>query len=735
MNEVTTQTVALLVDALELRGLRPQALWADLGLTAAQLQPGERIGWTTWIELIARVERACGAEQLERLFVPGAGARTGHSFVRLANSFLSLRDLFSLFARWGLRRNVMTLSARFEPRTDLDARFTVAVDPTCPGSLPTLRFLSGVLHSLPTLQDLPPAQVRLEPGATPHHAVYQLQLPRDRSRLGRARRLLRLAGGASAALDELEQQATEIAAKNLALEQQLAETARAGAALAERDEWLRLALDAARLGIWRWTPSERRVRLSDDLAKLIGVAGQVDLATRAVTERIHPEDRDRLTATITDALADQRPFAVECRMVRASGELGWIVIKGRAVHGSDPSRIHLVGTVADITEQKLLDSQLRFADRLIAAGTLAAGVAHEINNPLGYVAGHLELLRRGLAVATPDPAVTDALAQMSEGLERIRDVVSDLRAFARPEEDVVTRLVPRTVCEAALRIGSSMVRHRATLTTDFAADTPAVMGNPSRLGQVVINLIVNAGQAMPADRAAADNHVGVRTFRLPTGEAAIEVRDNGVGIAPDAVPRLFDPFFTTKEAGVGTGLGLAVCQRIVGSLDGRIDVDSTPGVGSTFTIVLPPAPAPAPSPVAPAPAPAPAPAAAATGRRVLVIDDEPVLRRLLRAMLESEGHTVADADGGRAGLAVALDGGPFDAILCDLMMPDLDGVAVHEALAERRPELVRRLVFISGGAVSDRARAFAERPDIVLLAKPFTMDQLLSALVTVGGAT
>jgi len=738
VNEVTTQTVALLVDALEARGIRPDRLWADLPLSPAELQPGRRIAWSTWVRMMARVEDTCGADQVERLFVPGAGVRTGHRFVHLANAFLSVRDLFALFARWGLRRNLMVITARFAAHGPRHADFIVTIDPDREGSLPTLRFITGILHSLPTLQHLPPATVRLAPGATPHHARYRLELPGEPSRFARARRVLRMAGGASATLDELEQQATELAAKNHALEQQLDETARAGAALAAHDEWLRLALDAGRIGIWRWSPTERRIRLSDELGRMVGLPGQTDLDTGQLVERFHPDDRARVPAVRDRALHHGEAFEIECRVVRPSGELGWLQIKGRPIARTGPDQVDLVGTIADISDHKLLDSRLRFADRLIAAGTLAAGVAHEINNPLGYVLGNLELIRQQLAtMPAVAPTVQASLAQMTDGLERIRDVVADLRAFARPDEDVVSRVAPRVVCEVAIRIVSSLVRHRAEVTTAFAADTPDVIANQSRLGQVVINLIVNASQALP-DLATTANRIEVGTRRLATGEAVIEVRDNGSGIAPEVLPRLFDPFFTTKPAGVGTGLGLAICQRIVGSLHGRIDVESTPGAGSTFTIVLPPAPpeAAAAPPAPPAPAPAPAPPTTATPttagpRRVLVIDDEPVLRRLLRTMLETEGYQVVDADGGRAGLAHVTDEATFHAVLCDLMMPDVDGVAVHAELTRRRPELTARLVFMSGGAVSERTRAFADRPDIVLLTKPFALDHLLGVLASI----
>ncbi len=722
MNEVSAQTVALLFDSVEHRGLAPETLWAGIAVTPAQLRAARRIDWQTWVDLVARVEEVCGADQLPHLFVSGAGQRVGHGFVRLANAVLSVQEVFALFARWGLRRNVTVLTGQFDAASAVTARFTTTIDPTRAGSLPTLRFIAGLLRSLPTLQGLAPATVQIEPGATAHAMTYALTLPRDRSSFGRARRVLRMVGGMSAALDELEQQATEIAVKNVALEQQLAETERAATALSEREEWLRLALDAGRVGIWRWDPTTQRVRLSDELGELLGLPGQVELDAATWTARIHPDDRDRLSQAMREAAEHAQPFELDCRIFRTSGELGWIQVKGRVVSGRSHDRLTLVGTVADLTGQKLLDSQLHFADRLIAAGTLAAGVAHEVNNPLAYVLGNLELIRQQLReLPAVPPAIHERLDQMDDGLERIRNVVTDLRAFARPEEELVARTALRAVCEAAIRIVSSLVRHRAVVITDFADDTPVVLANQSRLGQVMINLMVNASSAMP-ERPATDNRITVRTQRLPTGEAALEITDNGAGIAPELMPRLFDPFFTTRSDGMGTGLGLSVCHRIVESLHGRIEVESRPGIGSTFTVVLPAAPA---QERVRAPTPAPV---AATGRRVLVIDDEPVLRRVLGSMLATLGYLVVEASGGRAGLERVVAGEAFDAVLCDLMMPDVDGVAFHAELGRQRPELVAKTVFMSGGAVSQRSRAFVERADIVLLDKPFTLEHLMTVL-------
>ena len=724
MNEVTADTARMVLDTLDARQLDAAVLWAGLPVERTRLRLSRaRIDWDVWVEMMARIDAAVGPAAMEQLFVAGSGRRTAHPFVDLANVFLSVRDLYALFARWGVSRSLMVLRARFESEGGARARFTVSVDETRRGSLPTLRFIAGSLRHLPGLQGLPPASIQLVEGCTPHRATYAITLPRERTLLARARRVVRVVSGATAALDELERQADEIAAKNAALERQLAETARAAATVRERDEWLGLALDAGRVGIWRFDAATGRLRLSDGLGPLLGLPGQTDIDVMAWTASIYPEDQPHIAAIMRAALAVGGPIEAAYRAVRPSGELGWVQIKGRVVVDPAGGPSYAIGSAVDTTANKLVETHLRFADRLIAAGTLAAGVAHEINNPLSYVLSSLELVRRRIQDQPRLAAlVDDDLSDMADGLARIREVVAGLGTFARPEADTVMRIAPRDVCTAALRIASASVRHNATVSTIYADDVPAVIGNPSRLGQVLVNLIVNASHAMP-ERPASRNRIEVHVHRLPTGEAAIAVRDNGTGIADDVLPRLFDPFFTTKPTGTGTGLGLAVCQGIVSSLQGRIDVTTQVGVGTTFTVVLPAAGEPA---ARPASTTAPPPVTTTT-QRVLVIDDEPLVRRSISALLDAHGYAVTEAASGPDGLARTLTG-EHDVVLCDLMMPELDGVALHAAVLAERPELVRRIVFISGGAVSDRARAFIRQAGLRLLPKPFTLELLLGEI-------
>ncbi|MBK9515961.1 MAG: response regulator [Anaeromyxobacter sp.] len=375
--------------------------------------------------------------------------------------------------------------------------------------------------------------------------------------------------------------------------------------------------------------------------------------------------------------------------------------------------------------------QLVQADRAIAIGRLAAGVAHEINNPLAYVAANLKFVREHLPTlgpGTPPPDGTaavsveelqEALADAADGSARVARIVSDLKAYSRPtaEERVPTSL--EGAMEAALSMAAHELRHRATVVRHYQP-APLAVADRVRLSQVFLNLLLNAAQAIPP--GAADLHLVTATVGVGEGGWPFaEVRDTGCGIPADVLGRIFDPFFTTRPLGQGTGLGLSTSQGIVTGLDGRIEVWSEPGHGSAFRVLLPPA--------GPAPAGPDGPALTPPLRagRLLVLDDEPAIgaavRRMLAGALEVEVATCP-----RQVLDRVAAGERFDHLLCDLMMPVMTGMQFEAELVLRAPEQAERLVFMTGGAFTEAAAAFVERNRARCLDKPFDLDTLRSAL-------
>ncbi len=385
---------------------------------------------------------------------------------------------------------------------------------------------------------------------------------------------------------------------------------------------------------------------------------------------------------------------------------------------------HHVAIKRDLTGVKQAQAAMLLADRLSSLGTLAAGVGHEINNPLGAVLASLAFIRDALPHGTSSVGSTlrdeldAALADAIEGAERIRDIVADLRGLTRPDETGHGPIQVRSAVETAVRMVRNEIRHRATLTVDLG-DAGAIWANEARLVQVFLNLLMNAAQALPAGEPASQR-IDVRVRRGEHGGARVDVADTGVGIAPENLTRIFDPFFTTKPVGMGTGLGLSICHSIVTSLGGEIRVASEVSRGTTFTVSFPPAPESAAATV-PERGSGPSP----VRLRVLVIDDEPAVGRALRRMLS--GHDVTLSGPGDDAIGLVLSGA-YDAFLCDVMMPGLSGLEIYARVRERDPALVRRFVFVTGGAFTSEAEEFLASVPNEVIRKPFSAESVRAAL-------
>ncbi|KFE70526.1 hypothetical protein DB31_5568 [Hyalangium minutum] len=313
-----------------------------------------------------------------------------------------------------------------------------------------------------------------------------------------------------------------------------------------------------------------------------------ELVGSRVLQYVHPEDRE-MAAGLLDVAPDQvRSGASELRFVQRNGRVMTAEVSCLSVlfHG-EPST---VVSARDLTDRKQMQARLVLSDRLVAMGTLAAGVAHEINNPLTFVIANLSYLAnelRTLAGELPLGRVVEmeeVLREAAMGANKVRQIVADLKTFSRADDDVPTPVNLQNVIESAITIARAELRTRARLVRDFV-EVPPVEGSEGRLGQVFLNLLINAAQAIPAGQAE-QNEIRIK-LRTVQGHVIVEVHDTGGGIPPEMRSRIFDPFFTTKPVGVGTGLGLFVCQGIITRCGGEISVESQAGQGTTFRIIFP----------------------------------------------------------------------------------------------------------------------------------------------------
>ncbi|GAB5541477.1 MAG: hypothetical protein SangKO_012370 [Sandaracinaceae bacterium] len=385
-----------------------------------------------------------------------------------------------------------------------------------------------------------------------------------------------------------------------------------------------------------------------------------------------------------------------------------------------------VGVVDDVTDRREIEARLARGERMASLGRLAAGVVHEINNPLAYVRTSLELARREITrfQENGDHAhlerVLETVAHAEDGVERVRIIASDLKTFSRGDEGSWLLVDIARVAQSAINLAHNEIRHRAELSVDIEPALPRVLGSETRFVQVLVNLLVNAAHAIE-EKGEGRGRIALRMGR-EGGEVFIEVEDTGAGIPEGPVERIFEPFWTSKPKGVGTGLGLSICHGIVTSAGGDIRVvRSRPGEGTLIRVELPAAGGGA-VPFEPDVRDTDPDAPAGAGR-ILIVDDEVKLAQTL-ALALGDGFDVVVAGSGREALDVLADDRDWDLVLCDLMMPDVSGMDVYDAIVEQMPQLLPKLVFMTGGAFTSRARQFLKRYRPRRLQKPFALDEV-----------
>lgn len=414
------------------------------------------------------------------------------------------------------------------------------------------------------------------------------------------------------------------------------------------------------------------------------------------------------------------------RLRRADGNPMWVEVTAR-VDSSNPDGIsRLEALMRDVSERKKLEDQARDlyhqllqAEKLAALGQTISGVAHELNNPLATILTWAERLSQ---MTHADDSTRRGLEAILSESERAARIVRNLLTFARKRHTTRAMIDINQVVRETLALRSYEQRvTNIVIIEALAAGLPQVFADPHQIQQVLLNLIINAEQAMLS--ANGRGTLVTRTWHDPEREAVVlEVNDDGPGVPEEVQPKIFDPFFTTKEVGKGTGLGLTVAYAILQEHGARISVRSAPGLGASFFVELPTrggqlrTPAPAP------------PKATVTSTRttasLLVVEDEPALAAAVAEALADAGYSVDRAGDGEEALAKVRERS-FDLIVCDLKMPRLDGISFYRAIAATAPALARRVVFVTGDVVATDAERFLEESGCRWLAKPFRLADLL----------
>jgi PAS domain S-box-containing protein len=491
----------------------------------------------------------------------------------------------------------------------------------------------------------------------------------------------------------------------------------------ERRIRFELALEATGLGIWTLDAKTKSGDMDAKSREIFGVepGSEIETLEDMIAQGIHPDDRALVAERVEEAFTTGVYRPIEHRIVRPDGSVRWVQASGVALDDGGRDAVRLVGGMMDVTQRRALESRLAEAHRLESIGRLAGGIAHDFNNMLTAILGNVDFALQDSRLVED---VRRLLEEVRLGAQRSAALTSQLLAFARRQMIRPTVVDPNRLISRLDTLLSRLLGEHVQLEVSLGAES-AIEVDPSQFEQIVLNLLTNARDAMPEGGrvilGTADVELGSELApELEAGRyVCMTVRDTGSGIEENALGRVFDPFFSTREG--GTGLGLATCYGIAKQNRGHIVVESKPGEGATFRVYLPCAKAQPASKANAVGGPL-----RGSGESILVVEDEPLVRRLLVRTLEDAGYRVEEAGDPTEALHLASEAGPFDLLLTDVVMPGMSGLELGRRL--RAEGSVPKVLHVSGYAREGIDPEGEQGPRPRLIHKPFLPRDLLHAV-------
>jgi PAS domain S-box-containing protein len=719
------------------RGIDRDEFFRSLGIEPDYVEDGDnKISWNTWVEAVERFEaRLGGVGGFQRHFrlgnrfadIPSMRVLTG-----VVGLFASPVFIFRVLWRWFGPSMFPGVRAQLEQIDRNTLLGTIEIPHDWRDSAAFFRLNRAAMMDTPMLVGAKPADIDL--AIESHKGTYEIHLPKSGSVVSRVGRAFRAMFSANQVLDELENQNRRIvegykqlkeANRQLRSKQrQLERSARNFRTLIERStEAIAVIADTELIYV-----NEAMIRFLeyDDESDLLGKSIDNILADSDAFSVEAPWGAE--VENPFDPAKDVRFETRDAEIVRGDVNRLEIEFEGR------PSTVLIS---RDVTKRREMAARMMQMDRMIAVGTLAAGVAHEINNPLTYVVTNTDFSLKVLSdlrgqideLGVDDErldGIVDKLDLIEESLEdsmhggnRVKSIVRDLQTFSRRDETSTHRVDVNEVVSNAVKMGWHKIKSRARLVQNLSASATLNVDS-SRLGQVVLNLLVNAAQAIPEGSANA-NTIWLKTLERD-GTVVIEVKDTGSGISDEDMDRIFDPFFTTKPVGEGTGLGLSICKNLIEEMGGSLHIESEVGEGTRVEVTLPKS---SDMDELDEQSEAGVDLARLANRRVLVVDDDPMIGVSVARLL-SGASEVTSVQSAQAAIDW-LEDETADILLCDVLMPQTNGIELLEILEERFPEAADRLIFMTGGAFSSDVDESLRQTQKSVLTKPFSLPDLVDA--------